>query len=80
MKLYLLRHFSYDETDIDRSYYEGFVIRAKDERTARKLVQEHSQEDEEDREHSWIDPSITYCIEITIEGKESIIIADYGSE
>ena len=77
MKVYLLQERDGNKisTDIGTyDTYDGFVIRAKDEASARKLAM-----GEEFGTHAkdWMSVVIVSCTEITSEGKEEILLGSF---
>lgn len=88
--------------DLDSNH--GFVIRAPDEETARKIADENAYDEnrwrktpngprwfgtpnsprwsgfehsENDRIRPWLDPTITSCTELSHEGEDQVVMADY---
>ncbi len=72
MKLFLLERL--DETDWDES--EGFVIRAKDEVSARVIAGE---QDNNNNKSRWMDHQRTSCNEISQDGHEGVILESFNA-
>jgi hypothetical protein len=53
----------------------GFVVRAKDEATARRLAA--AQPGDEGAE-AWLLPQYSTCVELPIDGPDGVIMADYN--
>ena len=71
MKLFLIKA---NNGYMDYDKYDGHVIRAKNEETARAIAQKCAYDDPD---LVWIDKSKSSCTEIKIEGNEEIILSDY---
>lgn len=54
----------------------GFVIRAPDEKTARKIAAEHLGDEGED---SWLSPTFSRCEELKAEGRTTTILCDFNA-
>jgi len=52
----------------------GFVIRAKDETSARKLAAERAGEETGD---AWTDPIFSTCTQLSARGKAGVILRDF---
>lgn len=83
MKLYLLRPI--DENDVGsldnpwEPWYDkafGFVVRAKDEETARKLASEKCGDE---KANAWLDAKYSTCDELTSNGEAKVVIRDFAS-
>ena len=73
MKLFLLEVIDDDKGfGLDCNY--GFVIRAKDEETARKYAANHAADE---GPKVWLNTVFTTCIEIQDEGEGGIILMDF---
>jgi hypothetical protein len=81
MKLYLLRpiddHPAW-EPWCDKAF--GFVARATDEAHARRLAQAKGGDETgyKDAVPAWTDPSMSTCVELTVEGEAGVIIQDFA--
>lgn len=71
MKLFLLVRVG--ETQYDE--YVGFVVRAKDEFTARNIANTMPG----DEGHIWSDPLQVRCTEITTKGDEGIVLGSFNA-
>jgi hypothetical protein len=78
MKLYLLKPRKEKPEDAESGIcetYIGFIIRAKNEASARKMANEKARcclvKDE------WLDPSYTSCIELLKSDEEGIILSSF---
>ena len=80
MKLWLLgrkTYAGYDEA-------QGFVVRAKDARSARKLAQAQGGDEVRDWGPKgeipfWTNPRLTTCQELKPEGPERVILRDFNA-
>lgn len=70
MRLYLLRdlHPDFDEA-------EGYVIRAYDAATARKMAANCGG----DRPWKWVDPTITSCTSIGVVGRAGVLLRAFNA-
>lgn len=78
MKLWLLRPM--EDNNLWDPWYDkcfGFVVRAESEEEARKIVGSSIEFGDEGKE-AWLDPKNSTCVELTIEGKEEVIIRDFA--
>jgi hypothetical protein len=74
MKLWLLRPVNETvEPWFDRMF--GFVIRAKDELTARRLASSRAGDEGPE---AWLLPASSTCAELGVDGPEEIIMEDYN--
>lgn len=78
MKLYLLKPIK-DDSGPWKNWYDkafGFVIFAESEANARKIASEwHGDEGSK----PWLDPSLTYCKELTTCDRECVVLESYMS-
>lgn len=51
---------------------DSFIVRAKDEQRARQLAHDMGL-DESRRLNVWLDPDITTCTELTVDGQEEVV-------
>jgi hypothetical protein len=82
MKLYILR----PKTDLGNNnpwkpWYGktfGFIVRAEDEKRARKLADKEAGEENGlmIKRHPWLEEKYSTCIELNSKGKEEIIMQD----
>lgn len=82
MKLWLLRPIKGLSDDPWKPWYDkhhGFVIRAKNEESARVMANANSRDENFGRGEVWTNPKYSTCIELTKTGKSEIIMIDSRS-
>lgn len=57
----------------------GFVVRAKDEGTARILAHASMADEKHDSKEFWLDPKFSVCEIITMKGEPEIILNDFNA-
>jgi hypothetical protein len=57
----------------------GFVIRAKDEISARNLAQTHIADERSESKDFWLGAKFSTCEEITVKGESEIILNDFNA-
>ena len=61
----------------DRCY--GFVIRAETEEKAREIAHENGGDENRDNCYPWLNPKSSTCEELTVIGKEGIILKYFNA-
>ena len=57
----------------------GFVVRAKDEQSARTLAQTQISDERGDSKEFWLEAKFSTCEEITVKGEAEIILNDFNA-
>jgi len=84
MKLWILKPVSGLSDDVNPWnpwYYKvfGFVIRAETEEDARGIAQLQSGDESKDKPTPWLNPKLSTCSEIMVEGESGVILKDLAS-
>lgn len=81
MKLWLLRPVEPCKWDPDMDVNYGFVVRAKNEISARKIAEGHVADEESygSGRGVWTDPELTTCKQLTSPGSAGVIMKDFLS-
>ena len=65
-----------------RPWYDkafGFVVRAPDDATARKLADAGAGDENRNDAHPWLDSQLSTCVPLTETGPTEVVLVDYRS-
>ena len=84
MKLWILKQVPGLLEDVNpwnSWYYKvfGFVVRAETEGDAREIAQLQSGDEPKDKPTPWLNPKLSTCSEIMVEGESGAILKDLAS-
>ena len=84
MKLWILKPMQGLSDDVnpwDPWYHKvfGFVVRAETEEDARQIAQSQSGDESKDKPTPWLNPKLSTCSEVTVEGESGVILKDFAS-
>lgn len=55
----------------------GFIVRAKDEQSARALAQFEISDESYESKEFWLDPKFSTCEEVSVKGEAEVILNDF---
>lgn len=57
----------------------GFVIRAATQAAARKVADENAADENDNRNHPWLNPTLSTCTELRPEGAPGLVLRDFAA-
>lgn len=76
MKLWILERSPFQPAMVIYDASNGFVVRAEDETRARLLASQHKGDE---GASTWMDPALSSCRELTVDGPEQMILRDFNA-